>query len=109
MSDHKTMKTRYAGGWQNVQDDCMLCEMEKKTEWYLETQNWVVAEKLGGGPFVVSKEHQEELSDEKWQEMERIVSLVFDEFEIRVLMNLVEDHWHAHLIVPDGDADLSNE
>jgi preprotein translocase subunit SecA len=86
----------------------MLCEMNKLTKWYLETEDWVVAEKLDGGPFVVSKTHQTELSDEEWEEMERVVSRLFNEFEIRVMMNLVEDHWHGHILTGNG-VDLSNE
>lgn len=108
MAEHKTQKKRYAGNWRNVQDGCMLCEMEKRTDWHLETQDWVVAEKLGGGPFVVYKKHQENLSDEEWADMERVVGKVFDEFNVRVLMNIVEEHWHGHLVT-DESVDLSSE
>lgn len=108
MTGHNTVDNRYEGNWENVQDDCLLCEMEKRTEWYLETKDWLVAEKLGGGPFVVYKQHQTELSDEEWQDMERIVSLVFEDFDIRVMMNLVEDHWHGHIITNE-EVDLSDE
>lgn len=82
--------------------------MDERTEWYLETRDWVVAEKLGGGPFVVYKEHTEELSEQEWQDMERVVGKLFDEFELRVLMNVVENHWHAHIIT-DENVDLSGE
>lgn len=108
MTVYSTLNDEHEGNWQNVQDDCLLCEMEKKTEWYLETKGWVVAEKLGGGPFVVSKEHTTELTDGQWEEMERIVGLVFDEFELVVRMNLVKDHFHAH-IVTEEKPDLSGE
>ena len=91
-----------------MQHDCMLCEMEKRTEWHLETADWVVAEKLGGGPFVVYKTHKKELSDEEWEQMKRVVDLIFDDWEPVVKMNLVEDHWHAH-IVTDEPVDLSDE
>lgn len=103
-----TVDSRYSGHWEKVQRDCLLCEMEKRTEWYIETKDWVVAEKLGGGPFVVYKRHTEELSDEEWDDMERIVSHVFDDFDIRVMMNLVEDHWHGHIVTTD-DPDLDGE
>lgn len=104
-----SMKTRYTGNWRNVQEDCLLCEMEKKTEWYLETPDWVIAEKLGGGPFVVYKKHTKELSDEEWEEMERVVGIIFPDFEIRVRMNLVPDHWHGHIIETGETRDLSGE
>ena len=75
----------------------MLCEMEQKTEWYLETQDWVVAEKLGGGPFVVYKEHTESLSRDEWLDMERVVGKVFDSFELDVIMVHCPNHFHAHI------------
>jgi hypothetical protein len=83
--------------WKNVQDDCLLCEMDKRTEWYLETKDWVVAEKLGGGPFIVYKRHQTELSDEEWDDMERVAGRVFDDFDVRVIMSHCPNHWHGHL------------
>lgn len=93
-----TLESRYSGHWENVQPDCLLCEMEKRTEWYLETKDWVVAEKLGGGPFVVYKRHQTELSDEEWKDMERVVGKVFDEeFELDVIMAHCPNHFHAHI------------
>lgn len=103
-----TVKERYKDTWENVQPDCLLCEMEKRTEWYLETRDWLVAEKLDGGPFVVYKRHTEKLSDEEWENMERIVNHVFEDFELVVRMNLVEDHFHAH-IVTDEQANLEGE
>lgn len=97
MTDHKMLKKRYKGNWKNVDESCQLCEMSKKTDWYIETSDWVVAEKIGGGPFVVYKSHQTELSDEEWADMERIVDLVFDEYEIEVVMSHVPEHWHGHI------------
>lgn len=88
----------------------MLCEMEKQTTWHFETQRWVIAEKLGGGPFIVSKTHQKALSDEEWQEMERMIRLAgFEEYDIAVRMNMVENHFHAHILTPGSSADLSDE
>jgi len=110
MTEHKTLDNRYKGHWENVDDDCMLCQMEKRTHWYLETREWVIAEKLSGGPFVVYKRHTENLSDEQWSDMERVVGKVFDEFEVEVRMNLCPHHWHGHLIGATGSPiDLSNE
>ena len=108
MRNNTTLGVEYEDHWENVQNDCPLCEMDKRTEWHLETRDWVIAEKLGGGPMVVYKTHKTELSDEEWSDMERVVGKVFDEFDIRVLMGVVEDHWHGHIIV-DENIDLSNE
>lgn len=96
--EYTTVNARYSGNWNNVKDDCMLCEMDKVTDWYLETPNWVVAEKLGGGPFVVLKRHREYLTPPEKERMEHVVGLVYDDFSIRVLMNVVEDHWHGHIV-----------
>jgi hypothetical protein len=99
MSEHSKLKSRYRGGWENVQDECPLCEMDEKTEWHFETADWVIAEKLNGiGDFIVYKTHKSYLSDDEWAEMERMVSLCYDDYEIRVLMDHVEDHWHGHVI-----------
>lgn len=99
---------KHMNGWQNVQHDCMLCEMEQKTEWHIQTPRFVIAEKLSGGPFIVSKHHETHLSDEDMKRAEHLVSILYDDFELRVLMNMVEDHWHAH-IVTDDEIDLSDE
>lgn len=103
-----TRNPQYKGFWRNVQDDCMLCEMEKRTKWHIETKEFVIAEKLGGGPFIVSKIHEKELSDKRQEKAEHLVGLLYDDFELVVKMNLVEDHYHAHILT-DDEIDLSNE
>ncbi len=108
VNDSGIIESRYSDNWRNVQEGCALCEMEKRTHWYLETQDWVVAERLGGGPFVIYKRHQQELSDDEWKDMERVVGKVFDDFHVKVLMNVIEDHWHGHLIT-DEWVDLKDE
>lgn len=103
-------KKKYEDNWSNVQNDCMLCEMEKKTKWYIETPDFVVAEKLGGGPFIVSKTHQKELSDEESEKMRHLVELLFGkDAETRVIMGMCPNHYHAHIIADDLDVDLSHE
>jgi hypothetical protein len=87
----------YTGGWKDVQSDCQLCEMEKQTEWHLETRDFVIAEKLGGGPFIVSKHHEKELSHERRDRAERLVGILFDNFEIDVVMAHCPEHWHGHI------------
>ena len=94
--------------WDNVEEDCLLCEMDKRTEWHLENKDLVIAEKLGGGPFVVWKEHKKELTEDEWDVVEDAVGQLYDEFELDVRMNLVEKHHHCHIIT-DGSVDLTNE
>jgi hypothetical protein len=94
----RMLKSRYRGGWKNVQDGCQLCEMEEKTKWHFETKDFVIAEKPSGGDMIVSKHHEQELSDERRDRAERLVGMLYDDFELQVLMNHVEDHWHAHII-----------
>jgi len=103
------VRSDYEGRWEDVQDDCMLCEMEKRTEWYLETRDWVVAEKLSSGPFIVYKKHTKSLTDDEWDRMEHIVGLVYDDFEIDVRMGMVPDHWHGHILPKGEHFDLTNE
>jgi len=105
------MKPRYLGEWSRSRDDCMLCEMQKKTHWYIETPQFVVAEKLSGGPFIVLKDHKKTIdSDEEWA-AQHLSEVVFGEdIELDVRMGMVPDHWHAHIIESDDDrAALANE
>lgn len=95
--------------WDNITKNCMLCNMEKKTKWYKETDNFVVAEKLNGGPFVVLKEHKKEICDDKLVEAHKIVEDIFGKHKFRVMMNIVKNHWHAHIITDEKDRALENE
>ncbi len=105
----KTMDGRYKDGWENVQPNCMLCRMEKKTEWHIETPNFVIADTLTGNPFIVSKRHETSLSEPRREKAEHLVSCLYDEFELDVRMNMVTDHWHAHITISNSNTDLSNE
>lgn len=95
--------------WDNVDKTCILCEMEKLTKWYKETDDFLVAEKLSGGPFIVIKEHKEEINEDELDDAHNLVSDLFGKHEFTVRMNLVEDHWHAHISTQDIEQDLSNE
>ena len=104
-----TLDSRYTGGWSTAQHDCLLCEMEKRTEWHLETPRLVIADTLSGGPFVVWKTHKTELTEQERNVVERCVSLLYEDFEIDVRMGMVPDHWHGHIVPTDKNVDLSNE
>lgn len=97
--------------WDNVNSDCMLCEMEKRTKWYNENEDFVIAEKLGGGLFIVIKEHKDEISDEELEDAKEIINNTFKgiEYDLRVLMNMVKNHWHAHIIPENKNIDLTGE
>lgn len=83
--------------------------MTKRTEWYKETEQFVVAEKLGGGPFIVVKNHTKELDESGISKAHEIVDDIFGEHDFRILMNIVTDHWHAHIIAKDDRQDFSDE
>lgn len=95
--------------WNNTLDSCPLCEMDKRTHWYRETDDFVIAEKLGGGPFVVLKNHVEDPSKETVEDAHEVVESEFGKHEFRVLMNIVRDHWHAHIITDKNDQELDGE
>jgi len=106
---NKMDKRFYKGTWNNAKDDCELCHMRKKTEWYLETPNLIVAEKLSGGPFVVWKEHKKSLDEDEMALVEHVVELLFGEAELEVRGGLVPDHAHVHILPKDENIDLSDE
>lgn len=87
----------------------MLCDMEKKTKWYDETEDFVVAESLGGGPFIIIKNHKVEIDEDELEQAHKLVREIFGEHELTVRMNTVKDHWHAHITTKDIEQDLSDE
>ena len=79
--------------------DCLFCPTpEKKTHWYEETDKAILMEKFGGGPMVVLKRHTTDPTENELHHCKELASRHFDEPEFRVLMNHVENHWHAHLV-----------
>jgi hypothetical protein len=105
-------KKRYEGCWRNVDEECLLCEMEKRTEWHIETPEFVVADTLSGSPFIVSKVHgvkKGEQTDKRFEDARRLVSLLYDNFELVVKMNMCPNHWHGHIVTKDEKSDLDSE
>lgn len=87
--------------WSNVHDSCPLCEMEPKTHWYYEDDLVVVADAVTTGePFVVWKGHTESLSRALREHVASVVEDLFGDHQLTVRMNMVEDHWHAHIHDP---------
>ncbi|QLG30032.1 hypothetical protein HUG10_20720 (plasmid) [Halorarum halophilum] len=90
-------------GWDSVDDDCMLCEMEQCTHWYYEDDELVIADNLVGRPFVIWKDHKQSVSIDELQTVQHRVRGIFSDHELQVIMNMVPDHWHAHIVEPGGD------
>jgi len=103
------MGGRYEDGWENIQQDCILCHMTKRTEWHIETPDFIIADTLSGSPFIVSKTHEQSVTGERREKAEYLVSRLYDEFELDVRMNMVENHWHAHVTTVNSNTDLSDE
>ena len=85
-------------GWDDVDDDCLLCEMEKKTIWYYEDDELLIANTLHGSPFVIWKEHKTEITVDELQTVRHRVEAEFGQHSLQVEMNLVPDHFHAHIV-----------
>lgn len=100
-------------GWQNADDNCMLCQMEEKTHWYTENDFCVVADTLGRNPhpFVVSKRHGAEPTQLELEQMRETVENTFPDrdFTLDVRMGMVPNHFHAHVVFEDDSVDLSDE
>ena len=87
--------------------DCAFCpKPEKRTEWYEETDEAILMEKLGGGPMVVLKRHTTDPTKDELDHCKELASRHFENPEFRVLMAVVTDHWHAHVL---KGQDLSDE
>jgi hypothetical protein len=85
--------------WDNVQDDCQLCDMEQLTEWYYEDDEVVVAEKPHGGVMIVLKRHTKEPTEAEHAYMKGLLNGLFGKgHETKVIMAHVEDHFHAHIV-----------
>lgn len=99
--------------WHNVQDDCMLCEMDKRTKWYYEDDVVVLADTLGPNPhpFVVLKSHDAEATVWEKGYITAIAKATFPDRELSLDYRggLVPDHYHIHIVFEDGDVDLSGE
>lgn len=83
----------------------MLCEMEHKTVWYYQDEDVVVCEKPQGGKMIVLKRHTDEPTEAEHAYMKGVLNSLFGEHETKIMMNHVEDHFHAHITdyerVPD--------
>lgn len=92
--------------WDNPQDDCPLCEMAEETHWYHEDRKVVIADALSTDePFVVLKSHTTDPTDFDLGYAEGVSEYLFGECDFSVKMNVVDDHWHAHIVDPEVDPD----
>jgi hypothetical protein len=73
--------------------------MEKLTEWHIETPRFVIANSLSRTPFILSKTHEKEIGPNKRRAAEKLVDLLYDDWDLVVTMDQYPDHWHGHLII----------
>lgn len=82
-----------------MSNECAFCPVEKKTEWHDETDRAILMEKLGGGPMVVLKRHTDNPTVEEVEHCRELAETYFnEEVQLKVLMNVVRNHWHAHVV-----------
>lgn len=91
--------------WTNEQDDCPLCNMEPRTDWFYEDETIVIANTISGHPFVILKRHQTECPDEILEHASEVVQSLFGDHEFRTRMNKVPDHFHTHVVEPTESED----
>lgn len=87
---------------QQSQDECAFCPRPAmKTHWYEETDTAILMNNFAGRPMVVLKRHTTEPTDKEREHCMELAETYFVEPSFRVMMNVVTDHWHAH-IMHDG-------
>ncbi len=91
---------------------CELCNLEKKTKWYYESDYFIVCDcAFCKVPMIVSKRHTIELNQEEMIDLMWIISYVLEhmlpegEGKIHFMLatkldqrrRKVLDHWHVHI------------
>lgn len=82
---------------------CLLCELERKTEWFCEDEHWIICDCLTCGiPMAVLKEHSMAVSEEvlfsMLRELARQADKRFGEgkWYFRFKQRQIFDHLHIH-------------
>jgi|AntDeeMetagen134_2_1112570.scaffolds.fasta_scaffold02040_7 hypothetical protein len=84
--------------------------MNRQTNWYYEDDMVVIADTLEGTPFVVLKDHTRRIAPDTEEVIVDRVAALFGDHELVKKMNIVGDHWHAHITEPASVPDhLANE
>lgn len=83
---------------------CELCNLEKKTHWYFETDYFIGCDcDTCKVPMIVSKRHTTELNQEELIDLMWILAKRFNVFhqvvkgELDQRRRKIYNHWHAHI------------
>lgn len=80
-------------------EDCLFCpKPEKRTEWHHVDDTCLVIDKPSGEPMIVLDRHDDQPSVDEAKHMDGVLNHLFDEFDVEILMNHVENHWHGHIV-----------
>ena len=84
-------------------ETCPLCQAEKLTHWFEETDlYWIALCKTCNVPMVVLKRHDTDISVDEAADMISALAEIADEFFGTSIWRLdrecrkIPDHWHAH-------------
>ena len=91
--------------WSNVDTDCELCKMDKKTTWYYEDEQIIVSDTLSGNPFVVQKNHDDNSEDGLIKHAHEVVNELFGSHTFDTRMNKFPNHFHTHIILDSDNSE----
>ena len=83
---------------------CELCNLEKKTNWYYEDEEFIICEcETCRIPMIISKEHAGEVTRLTESYIRGLVKGVFDgkKFHFRKSQRIVFFHWHWHIVLEE--------
>lgn len=81
--------------------DCAFCPMEKRTDWWYEDDDCIIANKPTGEPMAVLKEHTTDPTDEQLEHLHNCVEELCGGHSFQIIMDHVPNHFHAHIIEYD--------
>lgn len=80
------------------QHDCLFCpKPEQITNWWYEDSVCRVINTPGGSPMVIVNRHADSPTTGEKQHIDEVVHDLYGAHTLRVVMNHVTNHWHAHI------------
>jgi|TARA_Y100000310_G_C20684731_1_gene818197 hypothetical protein len=79
---------------------CELCNLEQKTHWYFDDDDWVICDCITcGTPMAVYRQHTMEIPIDK---LYNILAVIGDRLgygtTLRVNQRKIPDHYHIHIL-----------